>query len=65
MDLGENFYVDPLPAPRSITDIINADDEKSVEDILDKNETFRLYRSGNEDLVNLYVFTLIPVSAVT
>lgn len=65
MDLGENFYVDPLPAPRTVTEIINAGGEKSVEEILNQDLTFRLFRSGNEDLVDLYVSILIPVFATT
>ena len=52
----------PFPAPRSITQVISSSEGK-IEDILSQDITFRLYRTGDKDVMKLYVLFLIPVFA--
>ena len=63
MDI-EGLSLSPFPAPRSITQVINSDDGK-IEDVLNQDITFRLFRTGDLDLIRLYVSVLTPVSAPT
>lgn len=60
MDI-EGLSLSPFPAPRSITQVINSDDGK-LEDVLNQDITFRLFRTGDLDLIRLYAFLLTPAS---